>query len=166
MENVPEVDESMTPGYESEGKVSNLLTGIGLHLVSRSHTVHRNDGSMMVGIDLVLTYGNATFIVEITENAQEDVRRRKYKMLREWLERGVVDDIVSDLKLPPGNYMRIVYISLATKSQEPVMDGKIVSLHYNHMMELVKSINEGKPDYALRQFLGFCGMEIKSKSDA
>ena len=156
---MPEADVGMTPRSKSEDEVEDMLTRMGLNLVKANHILYREDRSEEAEIDLVFSLGNATFIVEVTESAQEETRRKKRKELREWTERGVVERITRDLRLPPDNHTRIVYMSLATKDQGlPVIDGNVVLFHSDHMRDLSVCVDDD-PDYALEMFVDFCGMK-------
>ena len=155
---MPEAARDMTPRSESEAKVRDLLSEIGLLLVAENHLLHRENGDEDAEIDLVFRLGNATFVVEVTTSNQEETRRKKRKELREWPERDVVRRITRDLRLPQGNRTRIVYVSLATTREgPPVIDGNIALFHSNHIEELSDCAYDD-PAHALEMFVEFCGM--------
>ena len=155
---MPEAIRNMTPRSESEAEVGDLLTGIGLHLEKTNYILYRGDSSEETEIDLVLTYRNATFIIEVTINAQKDARRRKRKALRTWETRGLTERVSTEIGLPRSNHTRIVYASLATEGQEdPELYNDIVLMHGNH----VKHLEGMKLDRALDRFIKWCGLDGK-----
>ncbi len=148
----------MTPRSGLEDEVGGLLERIGLDLVKANHILYRKDGSEEAEIDLVFSLGNATFIVEVTESAQEETRRKKRKELREWTGRGMIGRISGELGLRSDNHTRIVYVSLATEGRvRPVIDGNVVLLHSDHMKDLSDCV-DADPWHALEIFVEFCGL--------
>ncbi len=147
----------MSPRNELENDIRILLEGMGLHVEAVNHILPRADDSEETEIDIVLTCGGATFLVEVTENAQKDTRRRKRKDLRTWDARDLAGRISKDLGLLRSNHVRIVYISMAEASDmRPAMDEGILLLKREHIVELDNLESDG-----LEMFIKWCGLEGK-----
>ncbi len=152
----------MTPRNESELYVMGVLSEMGLHFVKANHILHRKDGSEETEIDLVFTHFNLTFIIEVSENAQNDARRLKRKDLRTWRERGLAERISTELGLPRSNHICVVYISPTSEdSSVPDMGDDVVLLNWDHVGELEVYVGEDEHEYGLEAFVKWCGMDDK-----
>lgn len=134
----------------SEGAVGDVLRGIGLVPVAKNHVMYRPDGTAEGEIDLVFTYGNHTFVVEVSANVQDDARRIKRKKLREWLAGGRLAAMSSELGLPAANAIRTVYVDLSghVGMELGTLDGGIVLGEF-HMAMLIEAMEEGGLEHFL-----------------
>jgi len=133
----------------AEGAVEEVLRGIGLTLVAKNHVMRRPDGTAEGEVDLVFTYANHTFVIEVSANAQSDARRIKRKRLREWVAGGRLADLSSELGLPAANAIRTVYVDLSghVGMAPGALDGGTVLGEF-HMAMLVE-----EPEGGLENFL-------------
>lgn len=138
--------------------IGKLLNRIGINIVRDSYVLRMWEGEEEIEIDFVTTYRNATILIEVSANAQLDVRCLKRKYLKVWGTQRVIDRVCTDLGLARTNHTRAVYMSLATEGRSwPDMDGDSYLLHWNHIEDLI----EEDPQSAIWRFVGRCGLADK-----
>lgn len=127
-----------------EEGIREILEGIGLALVRKNHVMRRPDGSAEREVDLVFTYGNHTFVIEVSSNAQPDARRTKRRRLGEWRTGDLLARLSAELGIPATNAAHVVYFDLAGHaSVDPAVHDWGVVLGGTHLEMLLDEDADG-----------------------